>query len=92
METVSPCLTNGEGLMATGMLQQHYDRRAESFVREPGAGPVSARARTPTLRDNGEDSWTGWRRPSTRSRLIPTPSAFLNEPGITRGRTKEGTP
>ena len=77
MMTVSPCLTNGGGLMATGMLQQRSDRRVAPFVREAGAGPgVVACTRTRAPRDNGEDSWTGWRRPSTCSRRLPTPSAF----------------
>jgi hypothetical protein len=70
--------------MATGMLQQRSDRRAESFVREVGAGPGVC------LPANGSTSrqWRGlldglattFRAP----RRMPTPSAFLNEPGITR--------
>ena len=39
-----------------------------------------AGTRTPAPRDNGEDSWTGWRRPSTGSRRMPTmPAGVPNE-------------
>ena len=75
MMTVSPCLTNGGGLMATGMLQQRSDRRVlPPFVREAGTGPgvVCLHANASTSGTMAQDSWTGWRRPSTCSRRMPT--------------------
>ena len=50
MVTVSPCLTNGGGFMATGMLQQRSDRRAESFfgkVSSPALAPDAYAFRLP---------------------------------------------
>ena len=60
METVSPCPTNGGGLMATGMLQQDSDRRVSRRYRgwligaaltiELGLGrPVAARDGMPSV-------------------------------------------
>jgi hypothetical protein len=92
MVTVSPCLTNGGGLMATGMLQQRSDRRAESFVRETGAGPgvwLHANAST-------SGQWRGLLDglATTFRALAPDAYAFrLPEWAWNHsGRTKEGTP
>lgn len=72
--------------MATGMLQQRSDRRAESFVRETGAGPgvwLHANAST-------SGQWRGLLDglATTFRALAPDAYAFLNGPGITRAERR----